>query len=61
MTGSPTPTAATAVVPFEDTVGGLADSLGRITVVRAPRTPARTSAAAAKTPSSATSCCPQAP
>ena len=28
MTGSPTPTAATAIVPFEDTVGGLADSLG---------------------------------
>lgn len=39
MTGSPTPTTATAVVPFEDTVGGLDDSLGRITVVRAPRPP----------------------
>jgi molybdopterin molybdotransferase len=39
MTGSPAPTAATAVVPFEDTVDGLADSLGRITVVRAPRAP----------------------
>lgn len=39
MTGSPTPTSATAVVPFEDTVGGLADSLGRISVVRAPRSP----------------------
>jgi molybdopterin molybdotransferase len=39
MTGSPTPTDATAVVPFEDTLGGLADSLGRITVVRAPRPP----------------------
>ncbi|GAA1963177.1 molybdopterin-binding protein [Microbacterium deminutum] len=39
MTGSPTPTDATAVVPFEDTVGGLAESLGRITVVRAPRPP----------------------
>ncbi len=37
MTGSPTPTAATAVVPFEDTRGGLADSLAQITVVRAPR------------------------
>ena len=39
MTGSPTPTAATAIVPFEDTAGGLADSLGRITVVQAPRAP----------------------
>ena len=39
MTGSPTPTAATAIVPFEDTVGGLADSLGEIIVVRAPRAP----------------------
>ncbi|WP_344065299.1 molybdopterin-binding protein [Microbacterium pumilum] len=36
MTGSPAPTAATAVVPFEDTAGGLADSLGRISVVHAP-------------------------
>ncbi|TQJ31241.1 gephyrin-like molybdotransferase Glp [Microbacterium sp. SLBN-146] len=32
MTGSPLPTAATAIVPFEDTVGGLADSLGDIEV-----------------------------
>jgi molybdopterin molybdotransferase len=39
MTGSPIPTAASAVIPFEDTVGGLADSLGTISVVRAPRPP----------------------
>jgi len=39
MTGSPVPAAATAIVPFEDTVGGLADSLGTITVVAAPRGP----------------------
>jgi hypothetical protein len=39
MTGSPIPTAASAVIPFEDTIGGLADSLGQITVVRAPRPP----------------------
>jgi molybdopterin molybdotransferase len=37
MTGSPAPSAATAIVPFEDTTGGLDDSLGRIAVVRAPR------------------------
>lgn len=37
MTGSPVPTAATAIVPFEDTSGGLADSLDTIHVVRAPR------------------------
>ena len=36
MTGSPVPTAADAIVPFEDTVGGLADSLGEIAVERAP-------------------------
>lgn len=36
MTGSPTPTAADAIVPFEDTLGGLADSLGEVAVVRAP-------------------------
>lgn len=38
MTGAPLPSAADAVVPFEDTAGGLADSLGEITVLRAPRT-----------------------
>lgn len=38
MTGAPTPTDATAVVPFEDTVGGLGDSLGESTVLAAPRT-----------------------
>lgn len=37
MTGAPVPTDATAIVPFEDTAGGLADSLGRIAVRRAPR------------------------
>ncbi|BDV31474.1 molybdopterin molybdotransferase MoeA [Microbacterium terricola] len=37
MTGSPVPTAADAIVPFEDTAAGLADSLGVIEVVRAPR------------------------
>lgn len=36
MTGSPVPTDADAIVPFEDTLGGLADSLGSVTVVRAP-------------------------
>ncbi|MFB4349498.1 gephyrin-like molybdotransferase Glp [Microbacterium sp. CR_7] len=36
MTGSPAPTAADAIVPFEDTAGGLADSLGEVRVLRAP-------------------------
>ncbi len=36
MTGSPLPTAADTIVPFEDTVGGLADSLGVIAVASAP-------------------------
>ncbi|WP_396644051.1 gephyrin-like molybdotransferase Glp [Microbacterium sp.] len=36
MTGAPLPSSADAVVPFEDTAGGLADSLGEITVLRAP-------------------------
>lgn len=39
MTGSPTPTSADAVVPFEDTAGGLADSFGEVTVLRAPAKP----------------------
>ncbi|MEQ6897695.1 gephyrin-like molybdotransferase Glp [Microbacterium sp. KR10-403] len=37
MTGAPFPSAADTVVPFEDTAGGLADSLGTATVVAAPR------------------------
>ena len=37
MTGSAVPTAADAIVPFESTAGGLADSLGEITVLAAPR------------------------
>jgi len=37
MTGSPVPTDADAIVPFEDTAGGLADSLGAISVLHAPR------------------------
>lgn len=36
MTGAPIPTGADAVVPFEDTAGGLADSLGTVEVLRAP-------------------------
>ncbi|MBT2496664.1 molybdopterin molybdotransferase MoeA [Microbacterium sp. ISL-59] len=36
MTGAPVPAAADTVIPFEDTVSGLADSLGDIRVVRAP-------------------------
>ncbi|MFJ4223833.1 gephyrin-like molybdotransferase Glp [Microbacterium sp. NPDC089695] len=36
MTGSPAPTAADAIVPFEDTAGGLADSLGEVEIVKAP-------------------------
>lgn len=36
MTGSAVPTDADAVVPFEDTAGGLADSLGDIAVLAAP-------------------------
>ncbi|KQZ83457.1 molybdopterin biosynthesis protein [Microbacterium sp. Root166] len=39
MTGAPVPTDATAIVPFEDTAGGLDDSLDRIAVLRAPRGP----------------------
>ncbi|WP_100813347.1 molybdopterin molybdotransferase MoeA [Microbacterium lacus] len=37
MTGSPLPTAADTVVPFEDTVGGLDDSLDQAVVLVAPR------------------------
>lgn len=37
MTGSAVPTAADAVVPFEDTAGGLSDSLGNIEVLQPPR------------------------
>lgn len=37
MTGSPLPSDATAIVPFEDTAGGLADSLDVVEVLRAPR------------------------
>ncbi|WP_295842353.1 gephyrin-like molybdotransferase Glp [uncultured Microbacterium sp.] len=36
MTGAPVPTDADAIVPFEDTAGGLADSLGTVEVRRAP-------------------------
>lgn len=36
MTGSAVPSDADAIVPFEDTAGGLADSLGDIAVTRAP-------------------------
>ena len=36
MTGAPVPTDADAVVPFEDTAGGLADSLDTVRVLRAP-------------------------
>lgn len=36
MTGAPVPTGADAIVPFEDTAGGLADSLGTVEVLRAP-------------------------
>jgi molybdopterin molybdotransferase len=37
MTGAPFPTAADTVVPFEDTAGGLADSLETVSVIAAPR------------------------
>lgn len=37
MTGSPLPTDADVIVPFEDTAGGLADSLGEIAVRIAPQ------------------------
>ncbi|MDQ0615654.1 molybdopterin molybdotransferase [Microbacterium sp. W4I4] len=37
MTGAPLPRDADAIVPFEDTAGGLADSLGGIRVLVSPR------------------------
>ncbi|HWT33828.1 MAG TPA: gephyrin-like molybdotransferase Glp [Microbacterium sp.] len=37
MTGAPVPTDADAVVPFEDTAGGLADSVAHAVVTTAPR------------------------
>ncbi|BDZ37450.1 molybdopterin molybdotransferase MoeA [Microbacterium suwonense] len=37
MTGAPVPRDADAIVPFEDTAEGLADSLGSIRVIAAPR------------------------
>lgn len=36
MTGAPVPSDADAIVPFEDTAGGLADSLSSVVVLRAP-------------------------
>jgi molybdopterin molybdotransferase len=39
MTGSPVPADADTIVPFEDTVAGLADSLETAAIVRAPRAP----------------------
>lgn len=39
MTGAPVPADADAIVPFEDTRGGLDDSLGTVTVLAAPRSP----------------------
>lgn len=39
MTGSALPAAADTVVPFEDTAGGLADSLENISVLRGPARP----------------------
>ncbi len=39
MTGAPVPTDATAIVPFEDTEGGLAGGLDAVTVLIAPRGP----------------------
>ena len=39
MTGSPTPSDADVIVPFEDTSGGLADSLGEVQVLHAPAAP----------------------
>ncbi len=36
MTGSPLPTAADTIVPFEDTEGGLADSLSTVWITKAP-------------------------
>lgn len=38
MTGAPVPADADAIVPFEDTAGGLADSMAIAVVRRAPRT-----------------------
>lgn len=39
MTGAAVPADANAIVPFEDTAGGLADSLGTVEVRRAPAAP----------------------
>ncbi|MDN8549037.1 molybdopterin molybdotransferase MoeA [Microbacterium sp. NM3R9] len=39
MTGAPVPTDADAIVPFEDTAGGLEDSLRVVRVLRAPARP----------------------
>ncbi|MHC9046392.1 molybdopterin molybdotransferase MoeA [Microbacterium saperdae] len=39
MTGSPTPADADVIVPFEDTEGGLADSLDEVRVLHAPAKP----------------------
>ncbi len=37
MTGAPVPASSDTIVPFEDTAGGLADSLGTVVVTAAPR------------------------
>jgi molybdopterin molybdotransferase len=39
MTGAPVPTDADTIVPFEGTAGGLADSLGEVSVLQAPGGP----------------------
>jgi len=39
MTGAPVPSSADTIVPFEATMGGLADSLGTVRVVEAPQAP----------------------
>ncbi|MFE6735245.1 gephyrin-like molybdotransferase Glp [Microbacterium sp. NPDC057650] len=39
MTGAPVPTDADAIIPLEDTAGGLADSLATAVVLSAPRRP----------------------
>ncbi|KEP74792.1 hypothetical protein HR12_04240, partial [Microbacterium sp. SUBG005] len=58
MTGAAVPADADAIVPFEDTAGGLADSLGTVEVRRAPAAPGASSAAAAATPLGAPCCRP---
>ncbi|UJP10137.1 hypothetical protein L2X99_17615 [Microbacterium sp. KUDC0406] len=58
MTGAPKPADADAIVPFEDTAGGLADSLASAVVLAAPSRRGMHVRAAGRTSRPEPPCCP---